>query len=114
MARQDKIELRSIVAANIKLKMTALGIESAKSLSRLADVSPSMISTILATKTTARIDTIQRIAEALNCSASDLFHADPDDIPVMKDKEFLSLYARYQLANTRDRDLVKRILFGDG
>ena len=69
MARQDKIELRCIVAANIKVKMDQLGIESYKELSTLSDVSPSMVSTILGGKTSPRIDTIQRMAEALNCSA---------------------------------------------
>ena len=60
-----------------------------------------------------RVDTIQRIAQALNCPASDLFHQDPNDVPAMRDEEFLRLYARFQLADTRDRELVKRILLGD-
>ena len=113
MPRQDKTDLRAIVAANIKLKMSQLGIESYKELSRLADVSPSMVSTILGTKTSPRVDTVYRIAQALSCPASDLFQHDQDDIPAMRDEGFLKLYARFQLADARDRELVKRILFGD-
>jgi len=113
MARQDKTDLRVVVAANIKMKMSQLGIESYKQLSALANVSPSMVSTILGAKTSPRIDTIQRIAGALNCPASDLFHQDPDDVPAMRDEVFLQLYARYQLASSRDQELVKRILTGD-
>ena len=112
MARQDKTDLRGVVAANIKAKMETLGIGSYKELAILADVTQSMISTILGAKTSPRVDTIQRIAQALNCSASDLFQQDPEDIPAMRDEEFIKLYARFQLADTRDRDLVKRILFG--
>ena len=113
MARQDKVDLRSIVAANIKMKMKLLGIDSYKELSRLSDVAPSMVSTIMGGKTSPRVDTIQRIAGALSCPASDLFYQDPDDIPAMRDEVFLQLYARYQLASSRDQDLVKRILTGD-
>ena len=64
MARQDKKDLRVVVAANIKIKMQTLGIDSYKELSALADVSPSMVSTILGGKTSPRVDTIQRIAGA--------------------------------------------------
>lgn len=113
MARQDKTDLRVVVAANIKMKMDQLGIESYKELSTISNVSPSMVSTILGAKTSPRVDTIQRIAESLNCPASDLFYQDQDDVPAMRDEVFLQLYARFQLASKRDRDLVKRILTGD-
>jgi transcriptional regulator with XRE-family HTH domain len=113
MARQDKTELRVAIARNIRLKMQQQGIKTLLELRKLSDVSQSMISTILSGKTSPRVDTIQRLAEALNCPASDLLQGDPKDIPVMKDEAFLSLYARYQLAPVRDREMVKRLLWGD-
>ena len=113
MARQDKVELRVAIARNIKLKMRQQKIKTLLELSTLSGVAQSMVSTILSGKSSPRVDTIQRIANALNCSASDLFQEDPKDVPVMKDEEFLSLYARYQLAPVRDREMVKRLLYGD-
>ena len=112
MSRQDKLELRRTLAKNIKARMQAMSIESGQELARLAKVSQSMISTILATKSSPRVDTVQRIADALNCPAADLFQDDPENIPAMRDEVFLGMYAKYQLATPRDQELVKRILFG--
>lgn len=112
MARQDKTELRVVIARNIRTKMHQQKIKTLHELKLLSDVSQSMISTILSGKSSPRVDTIQRLANALNCSASDLFQEDPQSIPVMKDEVFLGLYARYQLANESDRQMVKRILWG--
>ena len=114
MIRQDKMILRLALARNIRAKITELGIKTLEELRVLSKVSQSMLSTILNAKSSPRVDTISKIANALSCPATDLFHVDIKDVPAFKDEQFLVLYTKYQLASDRDKDLVRRLLVDDG
>ena len=113
MARQDKKDLRLAVAVNIRSKMGQAGIRTLAELATLARISPSMVSDILNGKTSPRVDTIQRIAEAVCCPAHELFADDPKSIPAYKDELFMVLYSRFTLASESDKALVRRLLLGE-